>query len=1241
MAKTRVTNVHPDDLQVLKTIQDANPRKLDWKIDLKANTIIYSHDLTLDWNDEKPRRLTALRLWNSRLEGSWDLRPLDALTELNCAENQLTGLDLSGTPNLKELYCSENQLRTLDLSKNTNLEKVSCYRNQLQTLTLSANNTNLTELSCWNNQLTTLDLSTQTNLKEVHCATNQLSTLTLGANTALELLDCSYNQLTALDLSKNTALDWLRCNNNQLTVLDVSNNTALRGLHCSANQFTTLDLKANTALQLLSCEYNQLTILDLKANTALRLLSCENNQLTTLDLSANTTLETLACTKNQLTTLDLRTNTTLNWLRCQDNHLTTLDLRTNTKLKWLDCHNNQLTALDLSKNTALVELECSNNQLTALDLTKNTVLSNIKCYNNQLRIQYFQSPSYDSWNFYDRQGWGEKLLPQRSLKFSETDKWETGQIIDLSSQKQIYNRNSRYEWVDLRGEPVSVDSKTSPNDEAKIRKLETGKFMFKQNGVFRCRIHNTALRHVYEEDQYLETASYIVGSVYDDKELIALQAILDMQDIQTANDESKRLPWVIDLEKGTFEETSSWINTVEWDVSKIPYRVTKLDIAQRKLKGTMDLSPFTALKELYCSDNQLTSLNLSANTVLTEINCSSNQLTALNLSTNTALMEVTCSGNQLAALDLITNTKLHSLYCHSNQLSSLDLSANPSIVMLECSANQLTALDLSANTSLKTINCSANQLTTLDLSANTSLKTINCSANQLTTLGLSANTSLTTINCSRNQLTTLGINTNVSLVEINCSNNQLTSLDLSTNTSLERLECSQNALATLDLNTNPALKRLHCNSNQLTTLDLNANTVLQWFICSNNQLTTLNISANTDLATLDCSSNQLKTLNISQHESLKSVKCENNHLKPESFQSLSYKNWNREVANSGTVLLPQTNVELIEKNSWNKEETLNLTSYAIIFENPSRFEWVDIDGNKITTDTETNPNDDAKVRLVEDGKFQFKQSGAFLCRIYNDALANSAKDQQYLQTEIYYGGKPAELTWELPEQIYYGDRINLTATSKSGGTINYYLKEASDKKSQIIGNVLHAKTVESLQIEAKLEATEEYQPAFLTKEINIQPRILTVTPQKQLKIIGEEDPALEYTITGLIDGDKITGELSREEGEEVGKYKILIGTLDAGENYTLKVQEEYFSIGTLLSADERREITASPNPVSDQLSLRNLIPGNIIELVNLNGITVKQATVATNTHSLNCSGLAGGVYILRVNGKVIQKIVKQ
>jgi gliding motility-associated-like protein len=67
----------------------------------------------------------------------------------------------------------------------------------------------------------------------------------------------------------------------------------------------------------------------------------------------------------------------------------------------------------------------------------------------------------------------------------------------------------------------------------------------------------------------------------------------------------------------------------------------------------------------------------------------------------------------------------------------------------------------------------------------------------------------------------------------------------------------------------------------------------------------------------------------------------------------------------------------------------------------------------------------------------------------------------------------------------------------------------------------------------------------------ITPLNINVTADKQTKVYGDSDPLYTYTNDPLISGDSFTGLLSRVEGQNVGAYAILLGTLDLGTNYTI------------------------------------------------------------------------------------------
>ena len=306
--------------------------------------------------------------------------------------------------------------------------------------------------------------------------------------------------------------------------------------------------------------------------------------------------------------------------------------------------------------------------------------------------------------------------------------------------------------------------------------------------------------------------------------------------------------------------------------------ITSIDVSNKDINSLKGIEHFTALKNLYCANNQLTTLDVSQNMALSYLSCGNNQLTTLDVSNNTALSSLSCYDNQLTTLDVSNNVALKSLSCSNNQLTVLNMSNNAALESLSCSNNQLTTLDVSNKMKLWYLYCDNNQLITLDISNNTALENLWCSNNQLTALDVSNNTALSSLSCYNNQLAALDVSNNAALTSLQCFSNLLTQLDVSKNTALTWLSCSSNQLTTLDVSKNTALTNFYCSENQLTTLDVSNNTELTGLHCSSNQLTALDVSNNTALSSLACYNNQLTALNVTGYTALSLLYCYDNQL---------------------------------------------------------------------------------------------------------------------------------------------------------------------------------------------------------------------------------------------------------------------------------------------------------------------------------------------------------------------------
>ncbi len=101
---------------------------------------------------------------NSHLTGELNLSSNLALVEVDCSNNNLEGIDLTGCSDIETLNISNNPLRTLDISDLTSLKELTADNCKYLTALDLSNNTALTNLSMRYNGLSDIDLRNNTSL---------------------------------------------------------------------------------------------------------------------------------------------------------------------------------------------------------------------------------------------------------------------------------------------------------------------------------------------------------------------------------------------------------------------------------------------------------------------------------------------------------------------------------------------------------------------------------------------------------------------------------------------------------------------------------------------------------------------------------------------------------------------------------------------------------------------------------------------------------------------------------------------------------------------------------------------------------------------------------------------------------------------------------------------------------------------------------------------------------------------
>mgnify|MGYP006142631193 FL=1 len=213
--------------------------------------------------------------------------------------NPNTILTLSGIEsfvNLKELNASLNNISTFNYNLPL-LEKLYFTANNLTTVDLSGT-PQLIELNIDQNDVSSLDVSVCQNLVSLGCDYNFLSSLDISMLSSLNYLSVRYNQLTSLDLSQSEALISLQLAGNYFLPI-ISNLVNLESLNCQDMGLSVLDFSSNINLSTLVLNENNFTEIILPPLANLTTFLCsEMPSLTSVNVNMAPSLTFFQCINN-------------------------------------------------------------------------------------------------------------------------------------------------------------------------------------------------------------------------------------------------------------------------------------------------------------------------------------------------------------------------------------------------------------------------------------------------------------------------------------------------------------------------------------------------------------------------------------------------------------------------------------------------------------------------------------------------------------------------------------------------------------------------------------------------------------------------------------------------------------------------------------------------------------------------------------------------------------------------------
>ncbi|WP_242118992.1 T9SS type A sorting domain-containing protein [Aestuariivivens sediminicola] len=525
-------------------------------------------------------------------------------------------------------------------------------------------------------------------------------------------------------------------------------------------QVLTADISGITSLDISSLGITDLT--GIEDFTSLTSLTARFNNVSTVDLSSNTSLDYLDLFENSLIAIDVSANTALRVLDLgsfdkngKHNMITEINVSSNTLLETLGVAFNELDNLNVSSNTALKILGCAGNNLTILDVSSNTGLTRLTCSGNSIG----------------------------SLNLTN----------NTNLDSIICDNNTGMTTLTLPpSAPLTrIDCYSNNNTGMLSGTLDVS--MFSNLEVLWCYGNN-------------------------------------------------------------FSGNLNLVNNTVLE---------NVDIGQNNFTGVTMPDDLDTLFRFICDNNSISNLNLVNNEALTTLWCNDANIDTLILpnSVTGSQLDVWCSGNNLTSLDVSGLSNLRKLWCYGNNLDGIDVSNNPALILLDCGINPFTSgLNVSSNSNLQELYCNNNNLTDIDLSSNGALNYFGIYNNNgdpyhndLTSLNLGSNTALMWASCGRNpNLSNVTLPNTASLKTFWCYTNSLTNLDFLNPVNyanMEYFDVGNGNLTSIDVSTMPNLIEFYCNNNtSLSYLNIQNgfNENLEWMWAHNTNLSCIQVDNVTD-----------------------------------------------------------------------------------------------------------------------------------------------------------------------------------------------------------------------------------------------------------------------------------------------------------------------------------------------------------------------------------------------------------
>ena len=665
------------------------------------------------------------------------------LSYLDCSNNSISNLNLTGLFYLQNVNCSSNQITTLNLTGVSNLAVLNCSSNFLTTLNGVSNIIN--QLNCSNNSLTSFNATNLNMLTFLDLSYNRINSFAINSAPNLNYLNCNSNLLTSINIDNFPNLESFECFDNKLAALNITNLSALAYIYCRANtELTTVNL--NNLINLQSVDFTGIT------NTGNGFNSPTGN-LSNLTLTNLPQLSNLNCSYNKLASLNLTNLTSLTTLDCSFNQLTNLSLINLPNLSTLTCWANKFQSLDVTNLNALVTFKCGsgqyvNNQVTNVLQNLNIAgLSNLKFFEcAQTLITTLDLTGLTNLEYFYFSGI-QNAGTLTSLNVNSLTNLKTLTVVSTALTALDVNGLVNLEELSCTSSQIT---NLTLNGLLNLKKLD-----YSSNYLTNLSLTNLPL---------LESLS----CYYNQLTTLNVSNLTNLKTLNCGYNQltTLNLSGLASLVNLDFSNNNLGLA----NISGISQNLVSLGCGFNNLTS-IDITGFPALEILYCDNNLLTSLDLSNANNLRVLNFDGNQIATINLSNLNNLTQLECDYNLLTTINTSNLSLLTILQCTFNQISTLDLTNNPLLEVLSYSNNPLPNFNVNNLQNLITLSCFDTQTTDLNVSNLVNLQVLYCDNNLLQSLDLRNCQNLNNFSCTNNQLNTLFIKNGKNEQFLDFSNN--------------------------------------------------------------------------------------------------------------------------------------------------------------------------------------------------------------------------------------------------------------------------------------------------------------------------------------------------------------------------------------------------------------------------------------------------------------------------------------